>query len=230
MGDIFLFEFSVSLEQKVKMKKIFSKIAVLGPLLFWGSCILSAGLLQDYSHFSQYISELGAQGSQSAILMNYLGILPMGLSMLVLGALRFSRARKITIKISFFLLAISGFLFGLLAFFSCDAGCDFEDMSSQAILHNQIAFLTFLLFPIIQALYLIRPFSSKNGRAIIITAILLLAGIISLSLLIKAGIYSDMKGFYQRLYLLSFHGWLVYAAITSESDEAFQNKNHISDP
>ncbi len=48
---------------------------ITGPILFTLVTIISASLRSDYSHVSQYISELGATGTTNAHLMNFAGFI-----------------------------------------------------------------------------------------------------------------------------------------------------------
>ena len=89
---------------------------ITGPILFTLSTIISASLRPDYSHVSQFISELGATGTSNAQLMNFAGFLPTGLMIAALGVSLFFLLlpKRPVSSIGSALIAI----FGLGAFFS----------------------------------------------------------------------------------------------------------------
>ncbi|MEQ8927936.1 MAG: DUF998 domain-containing protein [Fulvivirga sp.] len=200
-------------------KRTIRKLLIGGVVLFWIACILTAFLHPNYSHLSQYISELGAKNAPSNWLMNYFGILPMGLALVLFGIA--SWENELVNKTTNVLFVISGLLFALLAFFNCDVGCSFQYLSTEAIIHNQLAMFAFLLFLMIELIHLIRTYV-KASKLEIPTLIAFVFGVISLYYLISEGIYSDYKGLYQRMYLLSFHFWFLYL-ISSHKSHASLN-------
>ena len=57
-----------------------------GPLLFSVMTIVTGALRGEYSHLTQFISELGADGTPYSGLMNYAGFVPAGLLIAGFGA------------------------------------------------------------------------------------------------------------------------------------------------
>lgn len=63
---------------------------IFGPVVFTIVVIVAAAMRQGYSHRQNFISELGATGSQNAVLMNYAGFVLGGL---LTGSLGFALIR-----------------------------------------------------------------------------------------------------------------------------------------
>jgi len=55
----------------------------------------------------------------------------------------------------------------------------------------------------------LKAFSAKRNRFVIYSLTAGLLGIFFFYLIGKAGIYSEFRGLYQRLFLTNFFGWLV---------------------
>jgi hypothetical protein len=90
----------------------------------------------DYSHISQYISELGAEGAAHGTLVSRAGFAPIGalfLAFLALASGAFPRGA--TTASGLLALALFGVSYVVAAFFPCDAGCPATGSLSQS-LHN----------------------------------------------------------------------------------------------
>ncbi len=186
------------------------KFSWIGPLLFVTAILLFGSLNPGYSHISQFISELGAKGASHGELMNYLGIIPFGLSILLfsIGSI-IALKKNILNKISFIVLSITGILFIMAGIFSCDEGCNFEDMSQEAIVHNLSAFMAFVLFLISAILFGINSFTKKRNKSYLFSLISGLVGIFLFYVISTTGIYSEFRGLYQRLFITNFLIWLI---------------------
>lgn len=192
------------------MKKNLIKFSWIGPIIFVIAIIVFGLLNSGYSHISQYISELGAKGANYNYLMNYLGIIPFGLSILLfsIGSL-ITLKKNILSKIAFLILFVTGVLFIMAGVFNCDAGCNFENMSQEAIIHNMSAFTAFVLFLISAILLGKNSFTKKRNKYYLFSLTSGLAGIFLFYLISKAGIYSEYRGLYQRLFIANFLSWLI---------------------
>ena len=160
------------------MKKQLIRFSWIGPLIFVSAIILFGSLNSGYSHVSQFISELGAKGADYNQLMNYLGIIPFGLSILLfsIGSLT-ALKNNIMDKVAFVVLAVTGILFVLAGLYSCDIGCNFENMSQEAIIHNISAFTAFVLFLVSAIVLGTNSFTKKKNKYYLFSLVCGLVGI-----------------------------------------------------
>ena len=118
---------------------------ILALVLFYPSVVYGgASLKPEYSHISQYISELNALGSAWSWQIGYLGFLPLGL----LGfAVWMAVAPKLSLtgasKVGFWLLLAEPIVYAGSAFAPCDLGCPNTGSLSQNI-HNILSGITLL--------------------------------------------------------------------------------------
>jgi hypothetical membrane protein len=189
--------------------KILLRFSWIGPLIFFLAIIIFGFLHPSYSHFSQFISELGADNAPNNLFMNYLGIIPFGISICLYSiAGTFYSDAKIQ-KLAFIILLITGLLFVIAGLFNCDEGCAFDNMSQKSIIHNLSAFSAFLLSIIVQLVIGTLVFAKRKTRLITFSLVSGITGIILFYLISNAGIYSDFRGLYQRLFLTNFLIWLI---------------------
>ena len=129
-------------------------LAVYYPLVLFGGGALKA----EYSHVSQYISELNATGSDWSWQIGYLGFLPLGLLGFPLLLAVAPRARLNGIsKIGCWLLIAEPVAYVGSAVAPCDLGCPSAGSLSQNV-HNVLSVVTLLM----TTLGLV--FLSCNGR------------------------------------------------------------------
>ncbi len=101
-----------------------------------------ASLKDEYSHVSQYISELNAVGSAWDWQIGYLGFLPLGLLGLLLLVAVAPRANLNGInKVGCWLLIAEPIVYASSAFAPCDPGCPSTGSFSQNV-HNLLALIT----------------------------------------------------------------------------------------
>ena len=111
--------------EKRALLKLGILCGVLAPLL-WASAIVFCGTLRPgYSHFAQYISELGERGSSTELLMRYAAFVPTGLMHLAFaGALATTfRSSRLGV-VAAMLLGLNGLARIGAGFFPCELGCD----------------------------------------------------------------------------------------------------------
>ncbi len=116
-------------------------LAVFYPAVLFGGASLKA----DYSHISQYISELNAVGSAWSWQIGYLGFLPLGLLgfALLLVVARSSGLSGISL-IGCWLLIGEPIAYAGSAFAPCDLGCPSTGSLSQNV-HNILSVITLLM-------------------------------------------------------------------------------------
>lgn len=116
-------------------------LAVSYPLVLFGG----ASLKTEYSHISQYISELNATGSAWSWQIGYLGFLPLGLlgllSLIVVAP--YARLNGIS-RVGCWLLIAEPVVYVGSAFAPCDLGCSGTGSLSQNV-HNILAVTTLIM-------------------------------------------------------------------------------------
>ncbi len=116
-------------------------MALFYPLVVYGGASLKA----DYSHVSQYISELNAIGSAWSWQIGYLGFLPLGLLGFLLLLVVAPRAGLNGIsRIGCWLLVGEPIAYASSALAPCDLGCPTTGSLSQDA-HNLLAVVTLLM-------------------------------------------------------------------------------------
>jgi len=128
----------------VTLYKVGNLCGILAPLL-WASAIVFCGSLRpEYSHFTQYISELGERGSSTEFIMRYAGFLPTGLMHMAFAAflyVAFKGGRLAAIAAT--LLAIDGLARIGAGMFPCEPGCVGSELSLSQQLHSLSARIGF---------------------------------------------------------------------------------------
>ena len=123
------------------MRWLIVGLAVYYPLALFGGAALKA----EYSHVSQYISELNATGSEWSWQIGYMGFLPLGLLGLLLVLAVAPRARLNGIsKIGCWLLIAEPIAYVGSAVAPCDLGCPSTGSLSQNA-HNVLSVITLLM-------------------------------------------------------------------------------------
>jgi len=118
---------------------------VVGPVLFSLVVVLSATLRPEYSHVTNFISELGATGTSHAPLMNYAGFVPAGLLLAGFGAsLASLLPRSWAVLVACVLTTLFGLGVATSGVVSCDPGCPQTGGSTENFIHDKIAPISFL--------------------------------------------------------------------------------------
>jgi hypothetical protein len=190
---------------------------VAGPLLFVIVVIVAAAMRDDYSHVTNFISELGATGTPNAALMNYAGFIPTGLLLAGFGVSlsavlpRSRRAIAVSALVTFFAMGIVA-----AALFSCDAGCPQGTGSLENIVHDRIAPPTFLALIVGIAIFglLVRELPSWRHLAAysLLTSGLGLIFLIALASSLET---RNLTGLWQRLMLAVLFLWCARVGWTA---------------
>jgi len=120
---------------------------ILAPLL-WASAIIFCGSLRpEYSHFTQYISELGERGSSTELIMRYAGFVPTGLMHVAFAAFLYVVFKSSPLAIiAATLLAINGLARIGAGLFPCEPGCVGPRLLLSQQLHSLSAGVGFFAF------------------------------------------------------------------------------------
>jgi hypothetical membrane protein len=189
---------------------------VVGPLLFTLITVICAALRPDYSHISQFISELGATGSPNADLMNFAGFMASGLMIALLGFSLISNLPKKFLPLTgSVLITVFGIGVIIVGIFSNDFPEAPEDAGSLSNrIHNQVSLLMFLC--VIIGIFMLGISFRKlpSWRRLWLYSVL--SALVSFGLLV-ALINSTQTftytGTWQRLFLLSIFLWMGIAGL-----------------
>lgn len=112
---------------------------LLGPLVILLLVVLGGATFPNYSHLSQFISELGAREAPHQKLISYGGFLPAGILLCVFAI----SASQVLPRSGMTLLGLVGLAYYALgyvasAFFPCDPGCRPVEPSFSQWVHNLV--------------------------------------------------------------------------------------------
>jgi hypothetical membrane protein len=187
---------------------------VLAPLL-WASAIVFCGILRpDFSHFAQYISELGERGSSTELLMRYGAFVPTGLMHLAFaGALAvIFRSSRLGV-IAALLIGLNGLARIGAGFFPCDAGCAETGSLGQGM-HSLSAGVGFLALVLSTALWSIVFGRSSNLRNLAAySGISGVLGLAFLLLMLWSAEHGTARGLFERLSSGVLSLWILVFAL-----------------
>ena len=200
---------------KVTLYKVGNLCGILAPFL-WASAIVFCGSLRpEYSHFTQYISELGERGSSTEFIMRYAGFLPTGLMHMAFAAflyVAFKGGRLAAIAAT--LLAIDGLARIGAGMFPCEPGCVGSELSLSQQLHSlsaRIGFFALIGAAVTWGIFLQR-YRSLRGLSLYSVG----SGTVGLVFLLLMAWSAELKagtGLYERLSSGVLSLWvLVFAA------------------
>ncbi len=125
---------------KPMLRKIGLMCGILAPVLWALVIILCGGLRPEYSHLTQYISELGERGGSTEFIMRYAAFVPTGLMHTAFAAylyVAFKGSPLATIAAT--LLAINGIARIVAGMFPCEIGCALPRLLLSQKLHSLAA-------------------------------------------------------------------------------------------
>jgi hypothetical protein len=158
-----------------------------------------------YSHLSQFISELGAEGAPHGALVSWLGFAPIGLLVLTFLALAAPALPRIgCVRAGLAGLALVGVAYLVSAVFRCDAGCPSEGSRAQAV-HNAFGLLEYVGASAGLGL-LAAPLRSRAAAAAALGVGIGLAAMLAPPL-------EAFRGASQRLAEASIFGWIAATSV-----------------
>ena len=183
-------------------------LASLGTL-FWLLLILVGGATYpNYSHFSQYISELGAMGAPYEKAVRFGGFLPIGAFLAffnIAATKRLPEAKLVT----WGQLGLSVFAMGYVVavIFPCEPGCPEENAGVSQSIHNLVGMAGYVVAPVFLTVLGIAARAWPNRGSLPVVAFgcagLALLGLISLNP------ESDYVGLSQRVIEASVWIWVL---------------------
>ncbi|MFZ2171800.1 MAG: DUF998 domain-containing protein [Methylococcaceae bacterium] len=126
-----------STAMKTTLGKIGILCGILAPVL-WASAIFFCGSLRpEYSHLTQYISELGERGGSTEFIMRYAAFVPTGLMHMAFAAFLYVEFRSSPVAVfAAMLLAINGLARIAAGIFPCEVGCTLPRLLLSQKLHS----------------------------------------------------------------------------------------------
>jgi hypothetical protein len=166
----------------------------------------------DYSHVSQFISELGASGAPHEHLVRFAGFLPAGLLLCFFAWTAFKalpRSGPLTFGLLGLVVYAAGYI--VAAFFPCDLGCRPATPSLSQIIHNIGGLVGYALAPLALGALALAAHKWPGGKHLsvlaIVAAVLVWGGVASL--LPK----SPLVGLSQRVIETAVLSWVVLCGL-----------------
>ncbi len=204
--------------------RIVALAGIAGPILFSMITIVSAALRPDYSHIGNFISELGADGTSHAALMNYAGFVPAGLMLAAFGiSLSTTLPRDRFRVIASILVTLFGTGMAADGFISCDPGCPQTGGSVENLIHIRIARVASLCAILGAAIVGIRfrrlPAWRNLSRYSLVISVVALCFLVALATSVESRL---LTGLWQRLLLVTLFSWCVAVSLRVFSDSSLQ--------
>jgi hypothetical protein len=185
---------------------------VAAPCFMILAIVVAGAFHPEYSHLSQFVSELGAAGAPNPGILNFGGLIPAG-ALTVLFAIAMGRrlGPGRAVALSALLVAVLGIGRLIAGLAPCDPGCSMEALSVSGRIHAA-AGMTALFASVIAPLALavgLRTHRSRLGRT---SMWLGLAGAAAFFILVR-WLDGPFVGGAQRLLLALSYGWIVLVAV-----------------
>lgn len=176
-------------------------VGLFGVILFWGMLFIAGLSYPGYSHIEMPISMLGNTESPNGWIINYLGLMPLGISIILTGYFFFKRMTGTVNKIGGVLIMFAGVGALLVGLFNCHSVyCD-PGENIDNLLHVLGTMMTFLLLPLASVLIGITGLINKVFKSTFLAILLCGVGSV-ISFLLLNGVLGDhlLKfGFNQRI-------------------------------
>ncbi|WP_200768107.1 DUF998 domain-containing protein [Vibrio nigripulchritudo] len=176
---------------------------------FTSTVFIAGYFYPDYSHISQFISELGATGAPHGAYVNYLGFIPTELFILGFVFVSYSvipRTKLNTIGLIF--IAIYGITLGIAAFFPCDFECRPDTPSISHNIHMASAFPGYLCG--VMAIFCLSSGSTSWSNSKVFKFTGYTAAIVALLAFLSLDPSSKTVGLNQRILELTIYAWLIF--------------------
>lgn len=122
--------------------------ACLGALAIFLVTVIGGAGFPNYSHASQFISELGATGAPHASLVNYGGFLPAGLLVCTFALLAWKALpRSVATALGMAGIFLFGFGYLVAVVYPCQAGCRPAAPNLSQTIHNALGLVGYLVAP-----------------------------------------------------------------------------------
>ncbi|MDX1476241.1 MAG: DUF998 domain-containing protein [Saprospiraceae bacterium] len=183
---------------------------VAGPIVFAIAVIVCAGLREGYSHSTEFISHLGATGTDHAGLFNLIGFGLGGILITLFAVSLFGLLpRGFTTRAGSMLILLFGLGMILVGIYSCEPGCQNQG-SVEGTIHDNISVLMFngvILGIALQGLAMRRRGGWQQFRIYTFATVIALVAL--LIVMIHSVGTSELTGLWQRLFLFTLFAWIA---------------------
>ena len=182
------------------------------------SAIIIVGYLTPgYSHIRQHVSELAMSGTYTGILMNWLGIISFGVSIMLftIGGILSYKGHKLAL-LSMITLFMAGACMVIVGLYPCDETCWMEEMSRQATLHTKGAGGTFIFVWISQIIMGLKTFGRHRSGFTVFCLIMAVLGFCINKAGANVTFGVEYKGLVQRIYFSYVWIWLIVSGIVAK--------------
>jgi hypothetical membrane protein len=194
--------------------KIAILCGVLAPLL-WAAAIAFCGMLRPgFSHYTQYISELGELGSSTELPMRYLAFVPTGLMHLAFAAALATIFKGNRLgALAAILLALNGLARIGAGYFPCDVACEETGSLGQRMhsLFATVGFIALVVSSVLWSVVLRRTPSLRNLAAYSAASGVL--GLAFLLLMVWSAEPGTARGLFERLSSGVLSLWILVFAL-----------------
>jgi len=200
---------------KVMLYKVGILCGILAPVLWASAIIVSGSLRPEYSHLTQYISELGERGGSTEFIMRYAAFVPSGLMHMAFAAFLYVAFKGSPLAaMGAMLLAINGIARIAAGMFPCEVGCALPRLLLSQKLHSLSAGVGF--FALIGAAFLWGIVFRRYQSLRCLSMYSVVSGCLGLALLALMSWSAELRagtGLYERLSSGVLSLWvLVFAA------------------
>ncbi|MCJ8269392.1 MAG: DUF998 domain-containing protein [Psychrosphaera sp.] len=192
-------------------KNLLLAFPILSFVYFAGVIVVAGFLYPEYSHKTQFISELGATGSPHGSYVNYLGFIPTELFVLAFVFTCFlviPKTKKSITGLAF--IAVYGLTLGIAAFFPCDFECKPVEPTMSHQIHMLSAFPGYLCGII--SIFILSSNSSLYGQSKVFKIISTVIGGLCIYAFLNLDPDSNFVGVYQRALEVLMYSWFIYFA------------------
>lgn len=200
---------------KITLRKIGILCGILAPVL-WALVIIFCGRLRpEYSHFTQYISELGERGGSTEFIMRYAAFVSTGLMHMAFAAFLYVAFKGNPLAVfAAILLVINGIARITAGMFPCEVGCALPRLLLSQKLHSLSAGVGFFAFIGASILWgiLFRRYQSLRGLSAYSIGSGCL-GLVFLALMSWSGELRVGTGLYERLSSGLLSLWMLVFAV-----------------
>jgi len=192
-------------------KNLLLAFPIISLLWFAGTIIIAGLYYPEYSHITQFISELGATGSPHGEYVNYLGFIPTEIFILAFVFTCFlviPKTKSNVIGLSFII--VYGITLGISALYPCDFECRPVEPTVSHNIHMMSAFPGYLCGII--AIFILSSGPSFIGQPKAYKVISFSIGGICILAFFSLDPNSPVVGVYQRALDLMIYSWFILFA------------------
>ncbi|MEN8098545.1 MAG: DUF998 domain-containing protein [Chloroflexota bacterium] len=190
---------------------------IAAPVFHLFAVLMSGILHPGYSHISQAVSVLGAQGVQFSAILNYAGLVPAGILTLAFSTAMFRQLKgEPAFFISSCLVALTGIGRLIAGLFPCDPNC-VPIVTISGRLHAIAGFMALIagsLAPLVMAFGLRRQDSQTLFHLSLFLGLLALVT----SIVLMSQLWMMYFGGIQRLLLIFTYTWMIAVALSIFTD------------